>query len=81
VSVDFLRPDGRPLKLSDVVVSKEMITKSRVGAAGTSVVGAVILGPVGLLAGALIRGNDVEVPRGVVVTDTIGNGATVRARP
>jgi hypothetical protein len=71
--------DGSPLKLSDVVVSKEMVTKSRVGAAGTSVAGAIILGPLGLLAGALIRGNDVEVPRGVVVTDKIRNAANVRA--
>jgi hypothetical protein len=62
-----------------VVVSKEMVTKSRVGAAGTSVAGAIILGPLGLLAGAMIRGNDVEVPRGVVVTDKIRNAATVRA--
>ena len=71
--------DGRPVKLSDVIVSKEMITKNRVGAAGTSVAGAIVLGPVGLLAGALIRGNDVEVPRGIVVTDTIRNSVSVRA--
>jgi len=74
-------PMGGPSSLAMWSFSKEMITKSRVGAAGTSVVGAVTLGPVGLMAGALIRGNDVEVPRGVVVTDTIRNGATVRARP
>jgi hypothetical protein len=71
--------DGKSLKLNDVVISKDMVSKSRVGAAGTSMVGAMILGPVGLLAGALIRGNDVEVPRGVVVTDTVRNSATVRA--
>lgn len=70
--------DGRPVKLSDVIVSKEMVTKSRVGAAGTSVAGAVILGPIGLLAGALIRGNDVEVPPGVVVTDTIRDAVNIR---
>lgn len=70
--------DGKPLKLNDVIVSKEMVSKSRVGAAGATVAGAIILGPVGLLAGALIRGSDVEVPRGVVVTDTIRNGAKVR---
>ena len=70
--------DGKPLKLSDVIVSKEMVSKSRVGAAGATVAGAIILGPVGLLAGALIRGSDVEVPSGVVVTDTIRNGAKVR---
>jgi hypothetical protein len=71
--------DGRPLKLSDVIVSKDTVTKSRIAAASTGVVGAVILGPAGLLAGALIRGNDVEVPRGTIVTDTIRNSAIVRA--
>lgn len=70
--------DGRPVKLSDVIVSKEMVSKSRVGAAGTSVAGAIVLGPIGLLAGALIRGNDVEAPRGVVVTDTIREAVRIR---
>ncbi|HKV43424.1 MAG TPA: hypothetical protein VJT32_01925 [bacterium] len=70
--------DGRPIKLTDVVVSKDMINKSRAGAAGATVAGAIVLGPVGLLAGALIRGNDVEVPAGTYVTDTIKVGARVK---
>ncbi|HLW61056.1 MAG TPA: hypothetical protein VKV57_14210 [bacterium] len=71
--------DGKPIKLTDVVVSKDMINKSRAGAAGATVAGAIVLGPVGLLAGALVRGNDVEVPAGTFVTDTTKVGANVKA--
>ncbi len=70
--------DGKPVKLDDVIVSKEMVSKSRAGAAGATVAGAIVLGPIGLLAGALIRGNDVEVPKGVVVTDKTRNRVSVR---
>lgn len=71
--------DGRPIKLNDVIVSKDMINKSRAGAAGASVAGALLLGPVGLVAGAFIRGNDVEVPAGARVTDTTTAGNNVKA--
>ncbi len=70
--------DGRPIRLSDVVVSKATLSKSRAGAAGTSVAGLIVLGPVGLLAGALVRGNNVEVPAGAVVTETTRNGVYVK---
>lgn len=71
--------DGKPVKLSDVVVSKATISTSRAGAAGASVAGLIILGPIGLLGGALVRGNNVEVPAGTVVTETTRSGAYVRA--
>jgi hypothetical protein len=70
--------DGRPIKLSDVVVSKATLSKGRVGAAGTSVAGMIVLGPVGLLACSLVRVNNVEVPAGAVVTETVRNGVYVR---
>ena len=38
----------------------------------------IILGPVGLLTGALVRGNNVEVPAGAVVTETVRNGVYVK---
>lgn len=71
--------DGTPIKLTDVVVSKAMVSKSRAGAAGASVAGMIILGPIGLLGGALIRGNDVEVPAGVGVAETTRSGVYVKA--
>ena len=70
--------DGTPIKLTDVEVSKATISKSRAGAAGASVAGMIILGPVGLLGGALIRGNDVEVPAGAGVVETTSSGAYVK---
>lgn len=71
--------DGKPIKLTDIVVSKATISTSRAGAAGASVVGMIILGPVGLLTGLLVRGNNVEVPAGTVVTETTRNAVTVNA--
>ncbi len=71
--------DGKPIKLTDVVVSKDTISKGRAGAAGASVAGMIILGPIGLLGGLLVRGNNVEVPAGTVVTETTRNGAYVKA--
>ena len=70
--------DGRPIKLNDVVVSKATLSKGRAGAAGASVAGMIVLGPIGLLTAALVRGNNVEVPAGAVVTETIRNGVYVK---
>lgn len=71
--------DGGPVALKDVIVSKATVSNSRAGAAGTSVAGAIVLGPVGLLAGALVKGSYVSVPRGTVVVDTTTNGVNVFA--
>jgi hypothetical protein len=72
--------DGSRIPLRDVVVSKEMISKARAGAAGAAVAGAMVLGPVGLLAGAMVRGGHVEVPAGTTVTDTTDAMARVMSR-
>jgi hypothetical protein len=71
--------DGRPIALQDVTVSKATITSARAGAAGASAAGALILGPVGLLAGALVKGSSVSVPAGTVVVDTTTASVNVRA--
>ena len=71
--------DGRPIKLTDVVASKAMISKGRAGAAGATVAGLIILGPIGLLGGAFIRGNNVEVPAGTVVAEATRSGVYVNA--
>lgn len=71
--------DGTPIMLKDVIISKETISNSQVGAAGASAAGAVILGPIGLLAGAFVKGSDVSVPVGTLVIDTTADGANVRA--
>ena len=72
--------DGSRIPLHDVVVSKAMVSNARVGAAGAAVAGAIVLGPVGLLAGALVRGGHVVVPAGTTVTDTTDAMARVMTR-
>ena len=69
--------DHKPITLQDVVVSKATISNARVGAAGASAAGAVVLGPIGLLAGALVRGSYVSVPAGTLVIDTTTDGVNV----
>ncbi|MDR1732652.1 MAG: hypothetical protein LBR61_11225 [Synergistaceae bacterium] len=45
-----------------------------IGAAGASIGGAVLLGPVGLIGGALVRGNAVKIPEGsVTFVETSGD--------
>ncbi len=78
-SLSVLAVDGRPLPLRDIVISKATVSNSRLGAAGASVAGAVILGPIGLLAGAFVKGSYVSVPAGTVVIDVTAASANVRA--
>ena len=60
--------EGRPVRLSPIDVTPDSIKQvTDVGvAAGSSVAGAILLGPIGIAAGALIRGGDVNVPAGAV---------------
>ena len=65
--------DGRPVRLSPIDVTPDSIKQVKdVGAAaGTSVAGAILLGPIGLAAGALIHGGNVSVPVGAVGTTKV----------
>ena len=65
--------DGRPVRLSPIDVTPESIKQvSDVGAAaGSSVAGAILLGPIGIAAGALIHGGNVSVPAGAVGTTKV----------
>ena len=72
--------DGSQVGLNDIVVSKAMVSKARAGAAGAAAAGAVVLGPVGVLAGAFVRGGHVAVPAGTTVTDTTDTKARVVTR-
>jgi hypothetical protein len=60
--------DGRPVRLAPIDVTPDSIKQVKdVGAAaGSSVAGAILLGPIGIAAGALIHGGDVSVPAGAV---------------
>jgi len=56
------------VRLSPIDVTPDSIKQVKdVGAAaGSSVAGAILLGPIGIAAGALIHGGDVSVPVGAV---------------
>ncbi|HYM92248.1 MAG TPA: hypothetical protein VEW91_11505 [bacterium] len=66
--IQVLASDGRPVRLSPLDVTPDSIKQvSDVGAAaGSSIAGAILLGPIGLAAGALIHGGQVSVPAGAV---------------
>ena len=76
VQIDFVQTagvDGRPILLSPVSVTPASIREARDtgGAVGASMAGVILLGPIGLAGGALIRGGHVNVPAGAVaVTST-----------
>jgi hypothetical protein len=65
--------DGKPVRLAPLDVTPSSVKQVQdVGAAGvSSITGAILLGPVGLAAGALIHGGDVNLPAGAVGTSSI----------
>ena len=70
ISVDSLFPLGpSPIRLVFGEESKQAVEaeSAQLAAAGTSVVGALLLGPVGLVTGFLVRGDLKELPAGSVV--------------
>jgi len=66
------------VNLTDVIISSDIV-KDRDGAAGASVAGTIVLSPVGLLAGALVGGGDIQVLAGAEVTQATKTAATVRS--
>ncbi len=68
--------DGKPVSLSPLDVSPESVRQVQdIGAAGaTSLTGAILLGPIGLAAGAFIRGGDFALPAGAVGTVSVAEG-------
>ncbi|HET7263526.1 MAG TPA: hypothetical protein VFL28_02570 [bacterium] len=73
--------DGRPVRLAPLDVTPDSVRQvSDVGAAGaTSLTGAIILGPVGLAAGALIHGGNVSLPAGAVGTSSLEQDLQIAA--
>ncbi|MGQ0571990.1 MAG: hypothetical protein ACT4P5_21000 [Armatimonadota bacterium] len=74
--------DGRPLALSNVDITPNNMrnVKDVGGAAGASAVGLVLLGPIGIAAGALVRGGHVQVPAGAVAIVATTSRARVAVR-
>ena len=65
--------DGRPVRLAPLEVTPDSKKQAvNAGAAGaTAITGAILLGPIGLAAGALVRGGDVSMPAGAVGTSSV----------
>lgn len=68
--------DGTPVPLTIGEKVKEQY-KRVAGAVGASAAGAIILGPVGLVGGLFVHGNDVEIPAGTEMYAETSENATV----
>jgi hypothetical protein len=65
--------DGKPARVAPLDVTPDSVRQTAdVSAAGaTAITGAILLGPIGLAAGALIRGGNVTLPSGAVGTSSV----------
>lgn len=84
IAVDSIKTLGSEvLPLTEGKASKEAteFETSYAAAAGTSFVGAIVLGPVGLVSGFFIRGNAKEIPAGSVMYAETKEAVSVPAYP
>jgi hypothetical protein len=84
IRVAFIRmtaADGRPLQLAPVVITAGRLrrVKDAGGAVASSGVGLILLGPVGLAAGALVPGGPVVIPPGAVAVAATATPVRVAA--
>ena len=68
--------DGTPVPLTIGEKVKEQY-KNTASAVGASAAGAIILGPVGLVGGLFVHGNDVEIPAGTTMYAETSENVTV----
>ena len=64
--VEVLGPYVVPVNIGDAAKKAMEADSAMIGAAGASLAGAVLLGPVGLAGGFLIRGNDKQLKEGTL---------------
>ncbi|MFA7620538.1 MAG: hypothetical protein WCY56_01695 [Aminobacteriaceae bacterium] len=84
ISIDSLFPLGPtdiPLVFGEESKQAVEAESAQLAAAGTSVVGALLLGPVGLVTGFLVRGDLKELPAGSVVFSQTAETVRVGAFP
>lgn len=70
-----------PMLVGDAAKKATQLDKSLVGAAGASALGMVLLGPVGLAGGFLVRGDDKTVPSGTQFYLEAGRAVSVLGYP
>lgn len=76
-----LGPEDIPLTVGERSESVMKAESAQLAAAGTSVVGALLLGPLGLAGGFLVRGDVKEIPVGSVTFAETAQATTVSAYP
>lgn len=84
ISVEKLFPLGGeevPLTVGDASKKAAETHSSELAAAGTSFVGAILLGPVGLAGGFLVRGDVKEIPAGAALFAQTADVARVSSYP
>ncbi len=64
--LETIQPKQIPVGIGEFAKRAEHVEATTVGAVGASFAGAVILGPVGLVTGAFIRGNDKHLKEGTI---------------
>lgn len=65
-TLETIQPKLIPVGIGEFAKKAQTVDASTVGAVGASFAGAIILGPVGLVSGAFIRGNDKQLKEGTV---------------
>jgi len=65
-TLETIQPKLIPVGIGEFAKKAQSVDASTVGAVGASFAGAIILGPVGLVSGAFIRGNDKQLKEGTV---------------
>lgn len=73
--------DGKPVRLAPLDVTPDSVRQvGDIGAAGaSSLTGAILLGPIGLAAGAFIHGGNVNLPAGAVGTSSVAQDFQIAA--
>jgi len=72
IQLDFQKAEFIDATLGDIFIGPESqkamdVDAATIGAAGASLFGAVVLGPVGLASGLLVRGSDKQIKEGTIV--------------
>lgn len=76
-----LGPEEIPLTVGEKAKEASKAESAQMAAAGTSFIGAILLGPVGLAGGFLVRGDLKELPEGTVVFSETAEMTRVSAYP
>lgn len=78
-ALEVLGPDSIPLTVGDAAKKAMEADAALIGAAGASMAGAILLGPLGLATGVLIRGSDKPIAAGTLFYVETMEAATVQA--